>query len=86
MSMTHRGWSDLRVRTAILDLLDREQVALSSSEISQALHVPAPRVKAALEALVETREVYSQPKIVSGSSRRTGTHEYYSDYLTEVLA
>ncbi len=86
MSCIHRGWTETKVRTAILDLLDATQAPLSSSEISQALHVPAARVKAALEALVETHEVSSRPKMVADSSRRTGTHEYHTDCQTEARA
>ena len=58
--MRHQNWSDLRIKTEILDWLDSQGGLARASEVSQALRVPAQRVKVALEDLVKTGEVKAQ--------------------------
>ena len=76
-------WSDLRIRTEILDLLDREQAWMSASEISQALHVGAARTRKAVTALRTTGEVL---EMKFRPDHYRPVFQYATDYQMEVAS
>ena len=73
-------WSDLRVRTELLDWLDRQHAPVTRSVIQRATCVPADRLRVALAALAETGEV----TVVTRTGGNGRPCEYYATGAAEI--
>lgn len=65
-----KGWTDIRIRAAVLDWLDANPGRRSKSEIAMAVGVPADKLAKALEAMVASKEVASELGTRGGRNAR----------------
>lgn len=71
-----KGWSDIRIRAAVLDWLDANPGMHTKSDIAMAVGVPIARLVGAIEAMVASKEIGSELG-VRGSRNRKPVVRYF---------